>query len=198
MPVGFQNPHSPDLLGVSDYGSLTVIADLMYHAVSRNVSFFNFRAPSDACDKDSSARIDPMVAQSIILCTDSESKLNQTQEEHWEYIQFLRKQSKTYGFSLADITMPCHNFDLRPKWRFDGPFGAKTANPILILSQTLDPITPLISAKGASTLFLGSQVVEVQGIGHTSLGYPSICALKEIKNYFRSGQVPKEYTRCPA
>lgn len=170
----------------------------MYNAASRNASFFDVKTPSDACNKDPSAWIDQKASQVMILCIDAESKLNQTREEYWEYVQFLHKQSKTYGSYLADITMPCHGFDLRPKWRFDGPFGANTANPILILSQTLDPITPLISAQGAATLFPGSQVVEAQGIGHSSLGYPSICTMKEVKKYFRTGQVPGEYTRCPA
>lgn len=72
----------------------------------------------------------------------------------------------------------------------------KTANPLLILSTTYDPVCPLNYAKLALAAFEGSQIVEVEGYGHCSLAIPSKCAVQHIRSFLYNGTVPENYTKC--
>ena len=35
------------------------------------------------------------------------------------------------------------------------------------------------------------------GLGHTTLAMPSVCAMKYIRKYFQTGELPASGTRCP-
>ena len=204
--------HGKDLVYISDFLFKSLLhngwydgftgypraAEMLWNAVTQNISFFHVKPNRGVCENAPGAWIDGISAQSSIVCADADSKINETAEEFYEYVKDLHDQSPNFGYGLTRVMLPCHGYNIRPKWRFNGPWGAETANPLLILSQTLDPITPLVSAKGAASLFPGSQVVEAQGIGHCTLGWPSLCAMKHVKHYFDTAKVPDEYTYCPA
>jgi pimeloyl-ACP methyl ester carboxylesterase len=171
---------------------------VLWEIAQNNASYFYTPRPPYTCNDGPEVFVDPYTPQTLILCTDADDQTNSTNADYKAYLDGLKELSPTFFSALGRIMMPCHGIGIRPKWRFHGPFGAETANPILFASQTLDPVTPLISAEGASKLFPGSQVLEAQGIGHTTLGWPSVCAAKQIKEYFRTGKVPSEKTFCPA
>ncbi|WYZ39669.1 hypothetical protein EsH8_IV_000010 [Colletotrichum jinshuiense] len=72
-----------------------------------------------------------------------------------------------------------HNFSLK-KPATTGQSGVQTAHPVLILSTTYDPVTPLISARVAQSAFEGSQLVEVKGdylYNGTLPGTFSVCSV---------------------
>jgi hypothetical protein len=46
-----------------------------------------------------------------------------------------------------------------------GPFGGDTKNPILFVSNTFDPATPLINSQTWSPLYKGSEVLTIDGVG---------------------------------
>jgi hypothetical protein len=54
-----------------------------------------------------------------------------------------------------------------------GPFGGDTKNPILFVSNTFDPATPLINSQTWSPLYKGSQVLVIDGIGVSYLFCPT-------------------------
>ena len=72
----------------------------------------------------------------------------------------------------------------------------KTVHPLLILSSTNDPITPMASAKLARSIFQGSQIVERDGYGHCTIAMPSLCVAKHIRAFLGNGTVPTEQTKC--
>ncbi|KAH7035856.1 Alpha/Beta hydrolase protein [Microdochium trichocladiopsis] len=76
--------------------------------------------------------------------------------------------------------------------------GIETAHPLLILSTSLDPVTPLRSAEVAKTAFRGSEIVEVRGYGHCSLAEPSRCVIRAFRKYLYDGILPKGHTLCEA
>lgn len=82
-----------------------------------------------------------------------------------------------------------HNF--YPKYHPELP-KFKTAEPILILSTTNDPVCPLISAQKAHNSFEGSGFVEQKSIGHCSVSMPSLCTAKHVQRYFYDGIIPEE------
>jgi hypothetical protein len=46
-----------------------------------------------------------------------------------------------------------------------GPFGGNTKNPILFVSNTIDPATPIQDSQKWAPSFTGSQILEIQAIG---------------------------------
>jgi hypothetical protein len=59
----------------------------------------------------------------------------------------------------------CSQWKLRAKERYDGNFKVQTRNPILLVSNSFDPTTPLVSARNVSQTFEGSVVLEQKGYG---------------------------------
>lgn len=99
--------------------------------------------------------------------------------------------SKYYGSDVYDraswLIPTTHKFypQYYPKFpRF------KTAEPILVLSTTYDPVCPLASAKKAHNSFEGSGFVEQKSYGHCSLSMPSLCTAKHVNRYFNEGVLP--------
>lgn len=73
----------------------------------------------------------------------------------------------------------------------------RTAHPILLISMSLDPICPLISAKTTQKVFEESRLVVIKGVGHCSVSMPSTCAAKHIRAYLYDGVLPHEQqTEC--
>jgi len=97
-------------------------------------------------------------------------------------------------FNRASWGIPTtHNF--HPQYHPEYP-KFKTAEPILILSTSYDPVCPLISAKKAHMSFEGSGLVEQKSFGHCSVSMPSICTAKHVQRYFYEGILPKEGATC--
>ncbi|KAJ7062900.1 TAP-like protein-domain-containing protein [Mycena amicta] len=83
-----------------------------------------------------------------------------------------------------------------PKTHFQGPFIANTSFPLLIVGNTLDPVTPLSAAKKMSKGFGGSVVLTQDSVGHSSISAPSLCTQKHIRAYFHEGKLPEADTIC--
>lgn len=81
--------------------------------------------------------------RTAIICTDVNSTSGITPAAFAEYISDLRKQSPLFADLFAQVRMKCIDWRLRPTWRFDGPFSADTAFPLLLVGTTADPVTPI-------------------------------------------------------
>lgn len=79
--------------------------------------------------------------------------------------------------------------------RFAGPWNHTLKVPMLITSNTHDPITPMASALLVNSLMPNSTLILQEGPGHCTLALPSICTLKLRRDYFQ-GIIPKNGTRC--
>jgi len=95
-------------------------------------------------------------------------------------------------FDRASWTIPTsHSF--RPRYHPEFP-RVKTAEPILVLSTTWDPVCPLVSAQKAANSFEGAGLVEQKSYGHCSLSMPSLCTAEHARRYFNEGVIPKAGT----
>ncbi|KAJ1301706.1 hypothetical protein OPQ81_008940 [Rhizoctonia solani] len=136
-----------------------------------------------------------------ILCGDS-SPLNITIDAYAEYIRELGKISPV-GEQWAVIGGGCHSWPFRAQERYTGPWTVekglkKTKFPILFISGDADPVTPLASAVKMSNGFGNeSATLLIQhGYGHCSFTNPSICTVKNVRDYFLDGKVPSNGTYC--
>jgi pimeloyl-ACP methyl ester carboxylesterase len=79
---------------------------------------------------------------------------------------------------------------------FRGPWGA-TSVPMLLVSTTHDPATPIAGARAAARLFDGSVLLSVADWGHAALG-ANTCAARWMASYLVDLEAPPPGTVCRA
>ncbi|KAI6345143.1 hypothetical protein MCOR25_011055 [Pyricularia grisea] len=130
-----------------------------------------------------------------ISCADSEEWTG-TVEDFVKIGDEIRNLSWAVGALDTSLRAQCVGRKVRPKYRFAGPFEAKTYFPILFIANMADNITPLISARNNSQGFEGSVVLVQNSYGHTTLSTPSTCTAKHVNRYFQDGILPEPNTEC--
>ncbi|KAJ6099007.1 hypothetical protein N7467_000542 [Penicillium canescens] len=161
--------------------------------------------PSNACSRAgpwsaecARAQDNGLYAMSAILCSDAEFLTTLSMEEFKIMWDELTADSYSLGDYWAQMQLSCVNWKAKPKYPFRGPWGGNTAHPLLIVSNTLDPVTPLHSAQHMAQMFPGSGLLQQESEGHTTIAAPSICIAKAIRNYFQTGALPAAGTLCQA
>jgi pimeloyl-ACP methyl ester carboxylesterase len=81
--------------------------------------------------------------------------------------------------------------------RFDGPWGARTNAPVLVVGNFFDGVTDHAGAVASSRLIRPSRLLSYAGWGHTAYGR-SACATAYIDAYLLDGSLPPTGTVCPA
>ena len=66
----------------------------------------------------------------------------------------------------------------------------ETSFPILFVSNTADPVTPLYAGVKMAQKFVGAGLLEQKSMGHCSLAAVSRCTTAKLKAYFTKGVVP--------
>jgi pimeloyl-ACP methyl ester carboxylesterase len=99
-------------------------------------------------------------------------------------------------FPIAELYQ-CSTWQLRARGRYSGSWSdIRTQNPILFVNSPYDPTTPIESARNASSIFLGSGVLEHIGAGHCSSRSPSNCTMDKVREYFATGRLPDLSQPC--
>ncbi|OAA62379.1 Peptidase S33 tripeptidyl aminopeptidase-lik [Akanthomyces lecanii RCEF 1005] len=130
-------------------------------------------------------------------------------DESWwmDYFQEQEKQSRVLGRYWPYTRLICSSWPVKANWRFTGPFTSPPADPsnklgvplapILFLSNQLDPVTPLSSARRMSAGHPGSAIVVQNGIGHCALdSAPSDCTHALATEYMDTGEMPEGEVTC--
>ena len=136
------------------------------------------------------------VALAAILCGEGIDQSHVDIDEFAKSWELLESMSPTAGSIWANIGMRCAAWRIRAKHTFQGPFGGLTSNPILFLSNTADPVTPLRSGRIMHDMFQGSVLLIGDGAGHCSISAPNPCILRHVRAYFQTGELPVPGTVC--
>ncbi|KAF2035912.1 alpha/beta-hydrolase [Setomelanomma holmii] len=131
-----------------------------------------------------------------VLCSDGTDQTHINIDEFVEYWNLLEDLTPTAGAIWAALRMRCAAWTIKPQYKFSGPFGGNTSHPILFISNTADPVTPLRSGRLMHSFFPNSGLLTVDIAGHCSISGPTLCTLTKIKRYFQTGALPKENTLC--
>lgn len=99
-----------------------------------------------------------------IHCLDRSARAG-TLEKLMPALEKLANVSRVLDGIPGSITIPCAQWKLHPKERYEGDFQVKPKNPVLLIGNTWDGLTPLRSAYNVSSGFEGSVVLEVNGYG---------------------------------
>lgn len=208
-PMTFFQPLARIFAALADgNGTELVIAKQSGHRSFCPIDSCTDNPYSDACYAHDAGIFMPEISAAI-LCTDAPgNQLSWTAEDHFQKWQTLKHQSQYLGDYWAEITMFCANWDLRPAWPFSWPESASvgngngrtapidTANPLLFLSTTRDPVTPLVNAQKMQSLFKGAGLSVTEGDGHCSTSAPSLCGAQAVRDYFQKGVLPREGLVC--
>ncbi|KAJ6550847.1 hypothetical protein DFH09DRAFT_988697 [Mycena vulgaris] len=115
-----------------------------------------------------------------------------------EFLRTMREVSPHFGASVS-VGEPdggCQYWPVRGPERFVGPWNATLEWPMLIVSNTMDPITPIESGLRINSLMLNSTRIIIQdGPGHCSTAIPTLCTTKLIRGYY-AGTLPENGTMC--
>lgn len=138
---------------------------------------------------------DPFAAHAI-ACSDADDMTTRTKAD------FKRTVDNAMGLSpmLGDLwiagDLPCYSYRVRPQYRYTGPWRGDTANPIMFIGNTADPVTPVRNCYNQAPGFKGAGVLRHNAAGHCSLAAYSRCTSQRVAAYFANGTVPEDGAVC--
>ncbi|KAF2120378.1 Alpha/Beta hydrolase protein [Lophiotrema nucula] len=139
--------------------------------------------------------------QRIVSCIDQAGRYNLSDFDKFkEHVEFVNDRSPVGGpnFPLA-FGGPCRSYKIFPPENqiFPGIPGAnKTSAPILFISNTRDPVTPLRNGHLLNGLFAGSGLLTLNATGHCSLAQVSDCTAQYTRAYMANATLPPPGTVC--
>ena len=77
----------------------------------------------------------------------------------------LSAESKILGDQLPMVINQCAQWTMPAKERYSGDFRVKTNSPVLVISNTYDPYTPLKSGRNLTADLEGSALLQQRGYG---------------------------------
>ncbi|TLD13649.1 uncharacterized protein PgNI_03408 [Pyricularia grisea] len=134
-----------------------------------------------------------------IICSDLRFNWNESLANLQESFEKLAETSKfadywalqmagCTGWRINPIDPPGFNLNITiPQ---DGGPAIKTAFPILFVSNTFDPVTPMHNGLAMSRRFVDAGFLEQRSEGHCSIATVSLCTMGKIKAYLEDGIVP--------
>jgi hypothetical protein len=128
-----------------------------------------------------------------VTCTDT---VNPTQPSAWPAAAKRRDAVAPYfGSAWTWGSEPCATWPGKDTDGYRGPWGAKTANPVLVIGTTQDPATRYEEAVSVSRLLPGAALVTLHGYGHTS-GFSSLCVDQAVARYLLTASTTGLVTNC--
>ncbi|KAJ6535070.1 hypothetical protein B0H19DRAFT_1383313 [Mycena capillaripes] len=115
-----------------------------------------------------------------------------------EFLNTMREVPPHFGASVlvGEPDSGCQYWPARGPERFAGPWNATLELPMLIVSNTMDPITPIDSGLRLNSLMPDSTRIIIQdGPGHCSTAIPTLCTIKLVRGYY-AGALAENGTMC--
>ncbi|OBZ74766.1 hypothetical protein A0H81_05697 [Grifola frondosa] len=106
-------------------------------------------------------------------------------------VNITRTTSPMFGAWWPVGPFYCPFWPVRAVERYTGPFNSSLANPILVIGNTDDPITPFEGAQTVADL-LGDKatLIRQNGFGHSSFAGYSSCVIDIVRAYMENGTLP--------
>ncbi|KAK0732924.1 TAP-like protein-domain-containing protein, partial [Lasiosphaeria miniovina] len=137
-------------------------------------------------------------AQRAIMCSDKIRPVNMTLDEIRSEFEAVAETSQ-FADIWTGIMLQCNNWDIAKPHRvasestlLQAVRGSKieTAFPILFLSNTYDPVTPLVAAVKMALAFKDAGLLEQKAYGHCTISSASLCTALAVRDYVLHGKVP--------
>ncbi|KAK3332767.1 TAP-like protein-domain-containing protein [Cercophora scortea] len=139
-------------------------------------------------------------AQRAIMCADKVQPNNQTLADISKDLQAMSGISQ-FADVWMEIMLQCNGWDIAysPNSPWASPFQLSSNNsnnqistsfPLLFLSNTYDPVTPLAAAVKMALKFQHAGLLEQKSQGHCTTSTASRCTAQVIRDYVWYGKVP--------
>ncbi|KAG9077801.1 hypothetical protein FRC06_008697, partial [Ceratobasidium sp. 370] len=140
----------------------------------------------------------PDYAMQAVTCADVADPENVTTKAVFdEMVTVTREVSPMFGPMWRLPSFYCHRWPVRAVERYSGPWNTQLSNPILVIGNEADPVTPFISAKRVADALGNSAVlIEQDDYGHVSVAMHSDCTFAALQNYFLNNTLPTEDKFC--
>lgn len=100
-----------------------------------------------------------------IRCGESSYRTNKLSDLD-PFLAEINNVSKWGGLDVGPLNdIICASWLASANEVYNGPWGARTKNPVLVVGNTYDPVTPLSAARNMSSLLPGSVLLEHHGYG---------------------------------
>jgi hypothetical protein len=99
-----------------------------------------------------------------ISCSDKPVRFSSV-EELRPSVERQYSVSRILGGTYPFLDAVCSQWRMDAKERYLGDFQVRTRNPVLLVGNTGDPLTPLVSARNVSSGLAGSVVLQHNGYG---------------------------------
>lgn len=131
-----------------------------------------------------------------VLCSDSANPRDP--RAYQAAAQQAYRSSGGFGLEWAWTAEACAGWpDGGAPDRYSGPWNRRTANTILLLGNTGDPLLPYRDSVAMAHDLARARLLTVRGYGHTEASNPSSCALGYEIGYLETGALPRAGTVCP-
>ncbi|TRM59956.1 Alpha/Beta hydrolase protein [Schizophyllum amplum] len=187
----------------ADLANFAYVYELSLQAIAANMSESQLtkRQPSLASwnREDIPTTAAHTYEQIAIVCGDGIDAGNATMRDVFDAIAYTAENvSPMFGPQWNPPARFCWAWPARAAERFTGPWDNELKNPILIIGNTADPVTPFANAQLMAELLGDSAVLlEQDGFGHTSIAEKSSCTSDIFKKYFEDGSLPEgDNTHC--
>jgi len=122
-----------------------------------------------------------------------------TNEEVVDEMLAVSREVSAFAFSVltAEPDAQCQYWPVEPTERFTGPWNHTLRSPILVMSNTADPVTPIASAHLLKELLGPSAILVLQhGPGHGTTSFPTQCTIDKARAWFTDDIVPEDGHVC--
>ncbi|MEV0374175.1 alpha/beta hydrolase [Streptomyces sp. NPDC050636] len=132
-----------------------------------------------------------------VLCLDSPSA-PKSPKEMLDTAEAFAKQSPLFGRYYAWQMIDCATWPIAPTGAVE-PIKASGAAPVLLVSYTDDPYTPLANAQAVHRQLDNSSLLVRKGQGHGAYASenPSTCTDRAVDGYLVGGKLPDKAANCP-
>ncbi|KAJ3180713.1 hypothetical protein HDU87_001826 [Geranomyces variabilis] len=155
--------------------------------------------PADLCPAQDDAEDWNIQSVLAIVCANTRPDYTGREDELEREMSRVATQHPLGYASAASLQVGCTYWPIRAVETFAGPWNATTKSTVLVLANTLDPVTPVESARIAHSLLGNARIVETEAYGHCSYAQRSSCQEKVVRDFFVDGVAPNEdTTRCAA
>ncbi|KAI0658734.1 TAP-like protein-domain-containing protein [Cubamyces menziesii] len=137
--------------------------------------------------------------RSAVSCNDNKPFSAPTPEGVIDEQLYVLEHISRFSLALvvAEPDAGCQFWPVTPPERFLGPWNHALRNPILIISNTADPATPISNGRRVQDSMGDNARLLVQDSpGHCSHALPSLCTTKAMRAFFADGTLPEEGTIC--
>jgi hypothetical protein len=134
-----------------------------------------------------------LVGLSAILCSESP---NPRAAAFPSLSRFAFRRSGPLGVLKLWETLPCVSWPATAADLYTGPWDRRTANPVLVTNNTIDPNTPYRGAVAMARELARARLLRVDGYGHGVLVNQSVCATRYISRYLIEKTLPPKEAVC--